>query len=56
MQLIVQLRDYKPSLNSNNNHHHHNNNTNKVAKNSCKKWLTKIRGVITPPKKRLNYY
>ena len=40
MQLIVQLRDYKPPLI---NHHHNNNNNNnnvvkvKVVKNGCKK-------------------
>ena len=40
MQLIVQLRDYKPPLID----HHHNNNNNsdnvvkvKVVKNSCEK-------------------
>ena len=38
MQLIVQLRGYKPPLNNNNNNDNNNNVVKiKVVKNGCKK-------------------
>ena len=56
MQLIVQLRDYKPPLiNHHHNYYYNSNNNNvvkvKVVKNGCKKL-----GGYNPPEKRLNYY